>query len=172
MNQIINGTVLVLLLIVAWEFFKVFLKKLLVSISVYRLIRKNDQQFYNMQKEMEKMKENGEIHEWVSINTGMGDIIVCKKTGWCPSINGFIPKEHIESYQKEQENAKKVEEEYAVYEKNKLFDLNTKYGVNMVNKDMKSMAEDVYAIKRDFYIAKIEEAQKTLLENTNNEKNV
>lgn len=54
--------------------------------------------FKRKMKEVEQMRERGELHSWVSIPVYGEERLICKKTGWCPSLKGFASKEMIDNY--------------------------------------------------------------------------
>ncbi len=70
--------------------------KLLQSIKYYIFIYTTNREFDKKMNNLEKMKEKGELHDWVELNFTDGTILMCKKTGWCPSLKTFYKIKDIE----------------------------------------------------------------------------
>jgi len=70
--------------------------KLLQSIKYYIFIYTTNREFDKKMNNLEKMKEKGELHDWVEVNFTDGTVLMCKKTGWCPSLKAFYKIKDIE----------------------------------------------------------------------------
>ena len=123
-----------------------------------RLMRETNAAFKIKQAEVTKMKAAGDFHEWQEIPTMQGSMMVCKKTGWCPSLNGFIERSRIESYL----NDLKREEEYKDYRANRVQQLCQ--ALNMSTQQVEKVVEDVFSIKKDFHLMKAAQLQQELKE--------
>lgn len=126
-------------------------------------IRKNNAEFKAKMKIKEDLKANGDHHEWVSIPYGQTEVLVCKKTGWCPTINGFIYMTYINEWLKR----KKMDEEYQKFRKNRVELLAEDY--EMPYEHMEQLIEKIFAIKQDFHVEKM---KKSVEEMQNGDKNV
>lgn len=77
-------------------------KFLLGNIAFYwNKIKKNidsNKAFAKKQAEVKKMKEDGDFHEWISIPTTTTPMLVCKKTGYCPELGGFVSMDIVNSF--------------------------------------------------------------------------
>ncbi|HLD91614.1 MAG TPA: hypothetical protein VI911_11505 [Patescibacteria group bacterium] len=63
----------------------------------YETMWKNNKEFKKRSKEVEEMKANGDLPEWVTLPIYGKDTHVCKKTGYCPSLECFINIDYIKT---------------------------------------------------------------------------
>lgn len=126
---------------------------LLNNLSKYYKIAKevvdNNRQFARKQAAVDEMKSRGEMHEWATVATPNGDIMVCKKTGWSPDLKGFVPVEAVTSYL----NKIKVEEEYKEYRNKRVEELAKEIGLSLDKTE--EIVEKVFSIKKDFHVDRI-----------------
>lgn len=115
-------------------------------------IMKNNRLFKKKQEEVAQMREKGETHEWVNIPgvAGYGNLLVCKKTGWSPALQGFVPMDIVRKFVKKIE----LELEYKEFRDRRIEDLARSW--NIPFPDMESLVEKIFAIKKDFHIMKMD----------------
>jgi hypothetical protein len=118
----------------------------------YRAIRKNDADFKAKMKAKEEMQAKGEVHDWIKIPYGHGQVLVCKKIGYCPAINGFLRM----SYVNEWVRRKKLDEEYNAFKKIRVEILAEDY--EMYTEHMDELIEKIFLIKQDFHVEKMKES--------------
>lgn len=106
---------------------------------------KIDKLYRKKKKEREAMLDKGEVHEWVTIPYGMQEVMVCKKTGWCPSLNGFIPMNLVGSQLKLQDIKKGFDE----FKNQKLIEWAKEF--NVTTERMQEFVESVYNLKKQYY---------------------
>lgn len=121
-------------------------------------VNQNNRIFKEKQQQVIDMKDRGELHEWIKMPIGMHEYHVCKKTGYCAEINGFINMIKV----KEFEAMLKIEEEYSKFREDRLKELSVTYNIK-VDK-IYQLNEDIFAIKRDFHVKKLGNLQKKLAE--------
>ena len=95
------------------------------------------------------MKARGEFHEWVTIQQKdiKGDIHdphVCKKTGWCPSLQSFFQM----AYVKEAVLREEYKNKYETYRDEQVEMLSTKFKHSRA--EMEEIVESVFDIKKQF----------------------
>lgn len=66
------------------------------SIVAMRRTRLQNKMYLEGEKRVKEMKKNGDIHEWVEINIAGKSLLVCKKTGYVPSQEGFLTPDMVE----------------------------------------------------------------------------
>jgi hypothetical protein len=128
----------------------------------------NNKEFAKKQAMVAKMKADGDFHEWITIPTPGGSMLVCKKTGFCPELNGFVAIEMINSYL----NRVKQEEEYKVFRDARVLVLAKELGLDVPR--MEEIVEKVFSMKKDFTIHKLAQLQQDLTkraEDVNNPQN-
>ena len=123
-------------------------------------IRKNNKIVNEKNAAVEKMKADGELHDWINIPTHEGEVHVCKKTGWCPKMNGFIPLDIIKRYEVQRQS----EIDYKAYRDAKVEELAIKQGLTI--EEMEVLVETIFDMKKQYYVKKAEQALKELEENT------
>ena len=74
----------------------------------FNRIRKMNSKFKELMRKKEEMEENGDYHEWVSINIGDRIIMVCKKTGWIPSNRTFLSLDYVDKLIKREEKLNEI----------------------------------------------------------------
>ena len=122
-------------------------KKLLQDVSE---LRKHNKFVKNGRKLVEKMRLAGEHHDWINIPTSKGNFRVCRKTGYCPSEDGFVPLKVIVMW----ENNKKNEEDYKKHRDLKIEELAIEQGITV--EEMESLVETIFNMKKQFFINKME----------------
>ena len=114
--------------------------------------RGNDnREFKRRMKEKDEMIANGDFHEWVEVLKGGpgGEMVrVCKKTGWCPSVDGFVSKEYINRYLL----LKADKEEYIKYWDENLERLSKKHSLTV--EELRALMVELKLINEDFNIKK------------------
>ncbi len=129
---------------------------IIAQVDNIRAIMKNNRLFKAKQAEVAKMKAAGDMHEWINVPSAGGTMLVCKKTGYAPSLDGFIPMQYINNYL---ENLK-AEEEYKVFRAERIHKmaLDNDSTVEKIEK----IVEQVFSMKKDFALMRIEKLQKEL----------
>lgn len=109
-------------------------------------------------KEVEKMKAGGDYHDWVSIAVSpTKQANVCKKTGYCPTLEGFIDLKSLELILKMREQ----EKEYQEYRKKRITDIGNEIGLGY--EAMSEYADKIIGIKTQYTIEKLSQLQKELI---------
>ena len=129
---------------------------IITQVENIKAIMTNNKLFKSKQAAMEKMKAEGGMHEWVQVPTMQGMLLACKKTGWCPTLQGFLQLSHINSYLE----AKKAEEEYKIFRDIRVGELADKH--NMSFFDMEKLVEQIFSIKKDFHVERIAKLQREI----------
>jgi len=110
-----------------------------------------------------KMKKEGRFHKWITLpvrlpGKGVQETTVCEETGYCPSVDGFIDLMQM----KEMLIKKKNDEEFVEFRREKIKELSSKYGMH---EDLfEDVVNDIYSIKKDFHVNKMNESIKELKE--------
>ena len=102
-------------------------------------------------KEVEKMKEGGDHHEWIEMPVGYQNRHVCKKTGYCPDLDDFIPMSSVELHLSKLETEKKWKD----YKEEKLSKMASEYKIDFC--DMEEIAEEIYKMKQMFSVQQMKE---------------
>ena len=113
-----------------------------------KAILDNNKLFAKKTAEMEEMKVRGELHEWVKVQTAGGQMLVCKKTGWCPDLQGFVSLELVEEYF----TKIKAQEEYKEYRDLRVAELAKELDFDI--QKMEDVVERIFSIKKDFHLNK------------------
>ena len=136
----------------------VCIKSATAHIKKIQAILKNDKLFKAKQAEVAQMKASGGYHEWVKIVDAEGELLVCKKTGWCPSLEGFVSVEKVKTYL----DKVQAEIEHREYRDARVLALSVKMNLSLA--DTEKFVEEVFSIKKDFYVNRIEKLRKELLD--------
>ena len=104
------------------------------------------------------MKEDGEFHEWVTVQTPTGDMMVCKRTGWCPNFEGFVPTNMINAYLEKV----KMEQEYKEFRDARVLELANQLKLSTM--EMEEVVEKIFSMKKDFTVSKLIELSADLTE--------
>lgn len=129
-------------------------KKKLWEIKVAKQYRDHCNFYINRRKEM---LERGEQHEWVNIKSAVDpskEMMICKKTGWCPEIKDYFSDEWVRKQIKKQELA----EQYKMYRDIEVGTLAVRYKLDL--ETMEKIVEDVFNIKKSFHLKHIEKQMK------------
>lgn len=118
---------------------------------------KNNKEFNKKKKEVEDMKANGDMHEWINLPTMQGNKLVCKKTGWCPELEGFIPMHFIQRHLMNVEIQKQTEEKYEKFKESKIKEVSDQY--NLDESLIHGIMDKAFEIKKEFHTKLIEEQQ-------------
>lgn len=125
------------------------LKNLKKTWAEVQAIRENNKKFRAKQEEVKKMKEKGDLHEWITVPSINGEIMVCKKTGWSPTLNGFIPmdllNDHLFKIQ--------IEKEYKEYRNKRVSKLAAELGFTETK--MEDVVEKIFSMKKDFHVERM-----------------
>lgn len=141
----------------------------LLALSVLKTISKqlksrydNNKMFKEEHKKVENFKKNGGLHKWIKIpvmdpHSGkIAEMHVCELTGYCPTIEGFIPLSEIKRVQ----TARKNEEEYQTFKKQETEAIRQYYGIE--KEDIEGLVERVLSLKKNFSIKKMNEFREEL----------
>lgn len=108
-------------------------------------------------RQVVEMKENGEHHEWITMAINLNkNTHVCKKTGYCPDLNGFFDVKYVQGIAKTQEQVK----ELIKYRNRRLADIALKHGMEF--EFLLDLMEEVAAVKKEFYVQKLDDLQEEL----------
>jgi len=115
------------------------------------------------QDKITKMKEEGRLHKWITLpvripGKGLQETQVCEETGYCPSVNGFVDTFQM----KQMINMKKTEEEFQAFKEARIAELADEY--NMTVEGFAHVVDEIYSMKKDFHVKKMEESIKELKE--------
>lgn len=151
---------MIVLLIAWWEASKFVFKRLKSDFARIKDVRAREKAFRKKQKEVEEMKARGDMHEWISMPiSGVGEeVMVCRKTGYVPSKEGFLPIEIIQHYEKSQAVEKKIKEEYDEFKSERVSGISERYEIPM--EKMEDLMDEIYSIRKDFHVQKMEEELK------------
>lgn len=144
--------------------FSYFSYKQIKSVLLFFKIRKGYKDFFKEKdKEIAKMKEEGRLHDWVTLpvnipGKGIIDTTVCKETGYCPSVDGFVDKMQV----RHMVEMKRLNEEFDSFRKNRVSELAEKW--NTSEDVFGNIIDDIYSIKKDFHVQKMEQSMKELKE--------
>jgi hypothetical protein len=122
--------------IVAYATGRLIARYLLPVLDAIYMVYKNNRKFNKLEKEKERiLKENGGVHQWIELKSPSGGkMLVCEKTGWCPSRESFLPASAIEALRKTDQ----LEQEYINYKKQKNAEIEQMYGLK------EGDAEEIY----------------------------
>lgn len=135
---------------------KFFLGGLEKAILHVKFIREQNKKFNELQKKVDEMKASGDMHQWMTMVIMGQEVMVCEKTGWAPSLNGFLPMHMIEAYKKESNAAKEYEQF-----RNARIQLIASEN-QMTIPQVERLVEQVFSIKKDFTLQRIEKLQKEM----------
>ena len=108
--------------------------------------------FKAKEAEVAEMKARGDFHEWKDLPDGAGGtIMVCVKTGYCPSLKGYIPMANINRALEELKTA----EEYKVFRNQSVATLAANH--NMTVEAMEKIVEGVFDIKKQFHLKRLKD---------------
>jgi hypothetical protein len=138
----------ILMLGVAFGLFgRLALINLLEQIDKIKKMLDMKKKFKAKEAEVAAMKANGDFHEWKELPAGDGNTVtVCIKTGWAPSLKGFIPMENIKRALEEIKTA----EEYKAFRDASITQL--ALDNNMSRDNMEKIVESVFNIKKQFHL--------------------
>jgi len=115
------------------------------------------------QDKITKMKEEGRMHKWITLpvripGQGMQETQVCEETGYCPAVEGFVDTFQM----KQMISQKKNEEEFKAFKELRIAELAEEY--SMTEEAFGHIVEEIYSMKKDFHVKKMEESIKELKE--------
>ncbi len=114
--------------------------------------------YKNKAKAVEEMKSRGEHHEWLFIPQKDGTSVhVCRKTGFVPSIDGFVPLDILEKSIKLFEQQKDVQKRCDEFLENRKKELRERFGISVNNFNL--LFEDILKIEHDFTALETERLQ-------------
>ena len=118
--------------------------------------------FRRKMREVERRKkEEGFIHEWVTIKHPLvGEVMVCKATGFCPKLYGFFDVEWIEKYLSTSDKATSVLKEREAYFDKRLSEIGQEYGLSSTV--VEAVADKVLVISKEFTVKKLESLKNEL----------
>lgn len=149
-------TTILLLGIMFGLFGKIAYDNLLIQIARIKEIIANNKAFKAKEDEVANMRANGDFHEWVDVMTPQGKIMLCRKTGWAPSLKGFVPMTLVNAYF---ENLK-AQEEYKEFRDARVQLL--AHELKMTVPQMERVVENVFSIKKDFQLQRLDKLSKEL----------
>ena len=129
----------------------------------YKFLKNMEKKYEIELKKVEDFKKNGGIHKWVQNvavrlpNGKIENTHVCEHTGYCPSVEAFIPVSRI----KQIVETRKIEEEYKEYKNQEIIRLTQQYKLPC-NEVTRKLVEEILSMKRNFHIKKIEDYKNKL----------
>lgn len=159
MNSALLMTVILLLGLVIGLASEWLIHNIMIHVTDIKEQLANNRRFKEKQAEVEKMKANGDFHEWVSIpsfDPAGGTMLVCKRTGWCPTLKGFISTQHINRYL---DNIQ-AEEEYKSFRAARIQLISAE--TNLSVSEVERIVESIFTMKKDFYVGRIAKLQKEI----------
>lgn len=110
---------------------------------------RNNREFKKQEKKHQEMLENGGFHNWQDYDYfGDGKTIlkVCSKTGWCPSLKGYLPVKVLQAYDK----LKEQQAEEKVFRDKYMQSLSKKHELPLPK--MEEISKDIFQIKKDWHL--------------------
>jgi len=135
------------------------------AVADIKALNAQNRQFKTRMDAMDKMKADGDFHEWIYVPSTTGELMVCKKTGWCPSLKGFFPMQNIKQHLAD----KQADEDYKVFRAARVEKLSKR--LNLAIWDMEQVVEEVFSIKKDFTLIRLTKLQEELKAVGKNESN-
>ena len=119
--------------------------------NLFSLIMTKRKMFKELKAKKDKLLANGETHKWVEVTApdNKSKIIVCEKTGWVPSKNGFLPLASVEALK----SADKMEKDYSDFKEKRMKEIAESNGLSV--DQLESIYTDVVSIKKDFTLNNI-----------------
>ena len=154
-SAIILTTILLVGLLIGM-FMNFLIQNIITQVQHLKAIFENNREFKAKEAAVAKMKAGGDMHEWISVPLNGAMTHVCKKTGYVPSINGFLPMQYINQYL---ENLK-AEEEYKVFRADRIYKIAQKYDLDVPKTE--EIVEKIFSMKKDFALMRIERLQKEM----------
>lgn len=118
----------------------------IIAINEWKLISKTNSSLEKQKKKRSDMIKSGEKHEWVKVAIGTKELLVCKKTLWCPALNSFINKTYFDQYNQ----SIKRQKDYKVFRDKRVVELAEEY--DMTVEKMEVLVEAIFSIKKDYYV--------------------
>lgn len=122
------------------------IEKLVLGYRRYKYLKESKAKYDRLQKAKDDMIARGETHEWVEFTYMNGQrIMVCKKSGWSPTLNGFLDLKVVGQYLQAENEVKRITKEYEDFLSEKLVSLSKQYDieVSVLRKILKDI-EDGY----------------------------
>ena len=148
----------------------ILIASLLSIVTVtYRLMKRFLSNFSDWNGEFERRmeeverrkKEEGFMHEWVTIkHPSVGELMVCKETGFSPKLYGFFDVKWVKEYLESSDKASEIIKEREDYFQKRLYEIGQKYGIS--SPTMKEISDEVLVINKQFTIQKLEGLQEEL----------
>jgi hypothetical protein len=152
MNEYVALTTILLLGVAFGLFGRLALINLVVQIAKIKKIIATNKAFKAKEMQVAMMKAKGEFHQWKELPDGNGNTLtVCIKTGWCPSLKGFIP---MEAVNRTLEDIRTIEE-YKTFRDARVIELALLN--NMTNEEMEKIVESVFDIKKQFHLKRLQD---------------
>jgi hypothetical protein len=118
--------------------------------------------FRKKMKEIERRKkEEGFLHSWATVKHPMvGEVTVCKETGFCPTLYGFFDPKWVVNFLDSEKRTDEVLKEREVYFDKRLFEIGQESGLDFAS--VRSIADKVLVINKEFTIQKLESLKNEL----------
>ena len=103
-----------------------------------------------------RKKEEGFMHEWVTVKVPqIGDLMICKATGFCPKFYGFFDVKWVQEYIENEKKTEEVVKERQENFKRKLEEISLEFNISM--DQLQALSEKILTINKDFTIKKLED---------------
>jgi hypothetical protein len=129
---------------------------IIVRFYILKAQWRNNQELKVKKEELKKMRAMGEFHQWKEMYFTDGSHLVCLKTGWCPTLKGFVDMNRIERYIK----AEIMQEEYKAFRAERVNNLASKLVLTIA--DTEKIVEEIFSMKKDFHLMKTTQLQQEL----------
>jgi hypothetical protein len=150
MNEYVVLTTILLLGVAFGLFGRLALINMFKHIDKIKKQIANNKAFAAKEAQVALMKARGDFHQWQNLPDGSGGtIMVCVKTGWAPSIKGYIPMENINRVLEDIKSA----EEYKVFRAARVQLL--AHELQMDIPRMEFVVQQISSMKKDFTLLRM-----------------
>lgn len=133
-----------------------FLDRLGMAMAKVKHIINQKKEYRKLQKNVDAMKAKGDVHQWMDMKFNGTIILVCEKTGWAPTLQGFIPMHLIRAYREEQQSIEDFKSFRAA--RIELIARENQMTVDQTER----LVEQVFSIRKDFALQRIDKLQAEL----------
>lgn len=152
MNDFFALTTILMLGVLFGLFGRASIESLLANIEKIKTSMAMNKAFKAKELQVAMMKAKGDFHQWQNLPDGAGGtIMVCIKTGWAPSLKGFIPMENINRVLEDI----KAAEEYKVFRNQSVAALAAQHNMDVTA--MEKIVEGVFDIKKQFHLKRLKD---------------
>lgn len=132
-------------------------------LKAFLVLYRNNKSYNNKLRSKKAMLNRGEMHEWIKIYMGTKEIMVCKKTGWCPSLNGFLDINYVNSMGELQ----LVKAGFEKYKEQRIAEMARDLGISV--EEAKNFSEEIFKMKKEYYLNNMSNQLKRMYKKANDE---